>query len=155
MHDSLKRIAVAVVLVSTMGSAPPRLDQQRVPLIEAAEFTLAAPVRAETGSSQLRLRNTGVLDHHVRLLRLDSARSFREFERALVEQGAVPKWAEDVGGFESIAGGATSTTTIRLSAGVHVLICIARLSDGTPMAMKGMYRQIDIGPSPRSTGNPG
>lgn len=85
-----------------------------------------------------------MLDHHVRLLRLDSARSFRDFERALVDHGAVPPWASDVGGFESTTGGGASTTSIRLSAGVHVLICTARLTDGSSMAMKGMYRSIEV-----------
>jgi hypothetical protein len=117
---------------------------RRPTVIEASEFALNAPARLDAGSSRFELRNTGLLEHHVRLLRLDSGRSFREFERALVATGAVPTWAVDVGGFASAAGGTARTTTLRLNAGVHVLICIGNLTDGHGMAMKGMYRAIDV-----------
>jgi hypothetical protein len=113
-------------------------------VIEASEFALNAPARLDPGSSRFELRNTGLLEHHVRLLRLDSGRSFREFERALVANGALPPWAVDVGGFAATAGGTARTATLRLSAGVHVLICIGSLTDGHAMAMKGMYRAIDV-----------
>jgi hypothetical protein len=143
MHDRTQLVAVAVACLSTFG-LPTSSAARQPTVIEASEFALKAPARLDTGSSQFQLRNAGLLDHHVRVLRLDSGRSFREFERALVANGAVPSWAIDVGGFASTTGGAAGTTTLRLSAGVHVLICIGSLTDGSAMAMKGMYRSIDV-----------
>ena len=156
-HTRLAAASAALLAWSVGTGSAPAMDAPAVAAtltVTSTDFAFEAPDTVRAGTLTIRLVNQGLTSHHAWLVRLDGARSVRDFERALVANGRIPDWARDAGGIHEIAPGATGEVTLRVGSGRHLVLCAMRLADGGVAVMRGMYRSIEVLPR-ADAGEPG
>ena len=110
------------------------------------------------GNVALGVRNAGVEEHEVALVRLNTSKSLDEVLQT-AEPDAPPEGIELVGVFAPIVPGQQIDIVLTepLSAGRYAFVCFFPAPDGTPHAFLGMRSEftVDGGISPPSTGDAG
>lgn len=97
------------------------------------------------GDTIVRMRNHGHEVHHIQLVRLEGERTRAELIEALhspVTQ--IPGWAKQMGGPNAIGSGNQVEALVYLEPGRYVLICLVPANDGTPHAVLGMHKALEV-----------
>jgi hypothetical protein len=148
----LALVALAATGACARGEARPAQDAPapRVVTVTAADFAYQAPASIPAGVTTIRLVNNGPELHHVQLVRLDSGHTLPEFMDAMKAGGPPPAWAHWVGGPNTPApdGHSVTETTLDLTAGEYVLLCVIPSADGQLHAMKGMFKPLTVTAAP-------
>ncbi len=113
-------------------------------VVEAADYSFAAPDSVEAGWTKIRLVNHGPSLHHVQLVRITDGHSLDDFVAAMKNPGPPQPWIQMVGGPNAPAPGAESTDDVNLQPGLYALTCIVPDSTGTPHMMLGMIRPLTV-----------
>lgn len=112
--------------------------------IYAKDFAFESPDSISAGLTNFHLVNEGPNLHHVQLLRLDSSKTFADFQAATKNPGPPPMWAVPVGGPNAPDPGKSFDAMLDLKEGNYVLLCLVDLPDSVPHFMKGMLRPIKV-----------
>jgi hypothetical protein len=127
--------------MDSAGAAEPN-----VLTVTARDFAFDAPAEVPAGLTRIRLVNQGPSLHHIQLLKLEDGKNLKDFLGAL--QGEkFPTWAKDAGGPAPPEVGSTSSIIQALEPGTYAMICFIPSPDGMPHAMKGMTRELKVGPA--------
>jgi hypothetical protein len=127
---------------ATPAAAPPAAAAPVT--VTATDFKLDLPDTLPAGAVTLQLVNHGKEVHQAQLVRLDGGKSLADFQAAMKHEGPPPPWVKFVGGPNGIAPGQEATSTVALTAGNYVVICMIPSTDGVPHAMKGMIHPLTI-----------
>ena len=123
------------------GSAP----AVNVLTVTASDFSYDAPLEVPAGLTAIRLVNQGPSLHHVQLMKLEDGKTLKDFLGALKGE-QFPTWATEAGGPAPPEVGDTTTVIQSLEPGTYALICFIPAPDGMPHVMKGMSRELKVGP---------
>ncbi len=132
---------------SAAVAAPAVAVGPNVVTVHASDFKFDAPDTIPAGMTTFRLMNDGPGLHHMQIVRLDSARTFAEFQQALGKQGPPPKWVVMVGGPNAPEPRTESNATLDMPAGNYVMLCFVDIPGGVPHFAKGMVKPITVTPS--------
>lgn len=138
-------IALLVALgISSQANAAPDSDYPEV-VITTADYTFTAPAEVQSGLVSVTIENDGKEPHHAQLARLKEGVTIEQFQSALQEglEKAVPmvNW---VGGPSMVDAGGTSTVTLRLEPGIHMLLCFVPDPSGVPHIAHGMAGAMTV-----------
>jgi uncharacterized cupredoxin-like copper-binding protein len=125
--------------------APPTAGAT-VELVDFAFTVVGATLPA--GSTTFAITNKGQQAHEMAILRLKGITA-ADLRKMLTDPAAAPPEGpppyEAVGGFQDTAPGGTGWTTVNLTAGEYVLIClIPDAASGKPHAALGMFKPLTV-----------
>jgi uncharacterized cupredoxin-like copper-binding protein len=143
-------LAVLVLLSAPVYAAPDYAKSSGVPeiTITTADYTFTAPAEVPSGLVAITIENVGKEPHHAQMARLNEGVTPADFQAALqkglAEADALVSW---VGGPSMVDAGITSTVTLRLEPGTHMLLCFVPDMQGVPHLAHGMAGAIQVVPS--------
>ena len=137
----LAMIASAIVAAPGVAAA-----QAHSVAVRATDYKFDAPASVAAGTVTFNFQNAGKEVHHLWLVQLRNGKTFNEFLKAMESAGSpkMPDWAVDVGGPNSVAGGASSAATVTLEPGTYAMVCYVPSPDGRPHVMKGMTKALTV-----------
>jgi len=115
-----------------------------VVVLHAKDFSFDAPDSITAGWTSFHLVNDGPQLHHAQLVRIDSGKTFADFEAAFKNPGPPPKWAVLVGGPNAPAPSAESDASFNLTPGQYAIVCFVDVPDHVPHVAKGMMRGLKV-----------
>lgn len=139
---SFALIIPAVVAISGCGGAPVKVAPTEIAL---TDYAIAAPTSIPASMASFNVVNKGKEGHQAALVRLDSGKTFADWQAAMKDTmpGPKPKWIVWMGGAHAFPG-ASNEFTVPLDAGEYVWYCIIPGSDGMPHMMKGMAAPMTV-----------
>lgn len=108
----------------------------------AADGAGAAPIPA--GEVAITLRNEGVEEHQLSIVRLREGKTLDDFGALGSDLTAFSETVETFGGPNAVAPGAEVTATQFLPAGELFFVCFIPAPDGQPHAAKGMLLPVTV-----------
>ena len=112
--------------------------------VRARDFVFDAPDQIPAGMTTFRFVNDGPGLHHLVVIRLDSAKTMADLQKALQAPGPFPSWAVTMGGPNATDPQTEGNGTIELAAGNYVLACFVDIPGGVPHFAKGMIRPLTV-----------
>jgi uncharacterized cupredoxin-like copper-binding protein len=112
--------------------------------VYAKDYAFEAPDSVSAGLTTFHLVNEGPNLHHVQLVRLDSGKTFADFEVAIKNPGPPPRWVSFVGGPNAPDPGKTTEAMVDLTEGNYVIVCAVDIPDKVPHFAKGMLRPLTV-----------
>jgi plastocyanin len=112
--------------------------------VTASDFAYQAPDTIASGTTTVRLVNTGKELHQVQLIKLEQGKTLKDVAQALKSGGPTPSWVKFVGGPNGVAPGQEAQATSMLTPGQYAYICFIPSPDGVMHAAKGMARPFTV-----------
>jgi hypothetical protein len=128
---------------ATAAASPPPAAAATV-TVTATDYKLDLPDTLPAGAVTLKLVNHGKELHQAQVVRLEDGKTPADFEAAMKHEGPPPSWLKFVGGPNGIAPGQEATSTVPLTPGSYMVICLIPSTDGVPHLMKGMSRPLTV-----------
>jgi uncharacterized cupredoxin-like copper-binding protein len=133
-------VLTMTAIVAGCATPPPKAAPIDVTL---ADYTITAPATLPASMATFNVTNTGKEAHQAALVRLDSGKTYADFQAAMKVQGPPPAWIVWLGGTHAAPGG-SSQVTIPLEAGQYAWYCIIPGADSIPHVMKGMSAPLTV-----------
>jgi len=130
----------AAVIASGCAPATPKASPINVTV---ADYSITAPATVPASMTKFHVVNTGKEPHQAALVRLDSGKTYADFQAALKVQGPPPAWIVWVGGTLA-APGDSSDVIVPLEPGNYAWYCLIPSPDKIPHAMKGMSAALTV-----------
>ena len=131
--------------------APPAPPAPNAVVINASDFTFAAPDTVPSGWTQLRLVNAGPSMHHVALVKINGGKTYDTLMAMLrtppppnAPPPPLPEWLTEVGSPSIPPMGDTSNVVTNLEEGHYALLCFIPDSLGRPHFVLGMARPLEV-----------
>jgi uncharacterized cupredoxin-like copper-binding protein len=116
-------------------------------IVTATDYRFEMPDTLPAGPTKIQLVNHGRELHQLFLVRLTSGKTAADLAAAMKKPGPMPAWAVEEGGPNGVDPAKSSLATIvDLEPGRYAALCIIPGPDGVPHVMKGMIRDIIVGP---------
>jgi hypothetical protein len=128
---------------ATAAASPPPVPAATI-TVTAADYKFDLPDSLPAGAVTLKLVNHGKELHQAQVVRLEGGKTPADFEAAMKHEGPPPSWLKFVGGPNGIAPGQEATSTVPLTPGSYMVICLIPSTDGVPHLMKGMSRPLTV-----------
>lgn len=112
--------------------------------VTATDFKLDLPDTLPAGAVTLQLVNHGKELHQAQVVRLEGGKTMADFQAAMKHEGPPPPWLKFVGGPNGVAPGQEASSTVALTPGNYVVICLIPSTDGVPHLMKGMIHPLAV-----------
>jgi hypothetical protein len=128
---------------ATAAASPPPAAAATV-TVTATDYKLDLPDTLPAGAVTLKLVNHGKELHQAQVVRLEDGKTPADFEAAMKHEGPPPSWLKFVGGPNGIAPGQEATSTVPLTPGSYMVICLIPSTDGVPHLMKGMSHPLTV-----------
>jgi hypothetical protein len=141
-------LTASVALAHGLGCAPPASDPPLLRVV-AHDYAFAAPVRAASGLTRVRLVNQGARWHHALLVRLDST-SAQAYVAGVQAGDSLPTGATDVGGPPLVPAGDSVEVLLELQPGRYLLTCWTSGGTRAPHIKHGMARELVVDSAPAS-----
>jgi len=147
MRGSARLMLPALVLAACAKTEPPAEQAAAAPQpaapaivhVTATDYAFQAPDTLPSGVTTFHLMNEGKEAHHVVLVKMPLA----EFQKA--NPGSPPPADLVVlGGPNAAMPGGIAEATVDLAPGSYTMVCFIPSTDGTPHAMKGMARGLEV-----------
>ena len=134
----------ALASLSLLAAACSSEDEEpNAVTIEGSDFAFEVTDGELTpGINTLTFRNSGTVDHHVQLVRLEGGKTFDELLPAL-EQG-IPSWIFPAGGVAPVSPDVEGSVTLDLRPGQYALLCFLEEPEGRPHFVDGMAAAITV-----------
>lgn len=114
----------------------------------AKEFAFEGPSEIPSGLTAFHLVDAGQELHHVQIIKLDSAKTFADFEAAAKAGGPPPMWAIPYGGVNPGTPGGGETTAMQvMEPGNYAVVCFVEGADHVPHIAKGMMKSLTVTPA--------
>lgn len=119
----------------------------------AADYRFNGPERISSGKTIIRMHNRGREAHHIQLVKLETGHTLPELvERLQGPATRIPASVTQMGGPNAVGSGEDAEALVYLDPGRYALICVIPTRDGTPHAVLGMHKMLEvIGPSSSSS----
>jgi hypothetical protein len=130
---------------TTTAAAPAPAATEVV--VHATNYKFDAPGEIPAGLTNFRFVNDGPGFHHLQLVRIDSGKTFDDFQKALRQKGPPPRWAVFVGGVNAPDPKSEANATLDLQPGTYAILCLVDIPEHAPHFTKGMIRQLTVGPT--------
>ncbi len=131
----------AAAAVDAASAEPAVID------VSAGDFFYTMADTISAGATTFRLTTNGQEPHHVQMVRVPDDKSLDDLVASL-QGGPPPEWAVFVGGPNAPARMVgTSTVTLDLQPGKHLVLCLIPSPDGTLHVAKGMSKTVIVTPS--------
>jgi hypothetical protein len=129
-------ILPAAVVLAGCTSAPVKAPPT---VLTLTDYAIAAPASLPASMASFTVLNKGKEAHQAALVRLDSGKTYADFQNAMKDEGKgpPPAWIRFMGGANAFPQD-SNNVTIPLEAGSYVWYCIIPGADGIPHLMKGM-----------------
>jgi hypothetical protein len=108
-------------------------------VLTLADYSIAAPATLPAGFTTFKTVNTGKELHQAGLVRLDSGKTYSDFQNAMKTSAPPPRWIVWLGGPQN-----ASEVTVPLTAGHYVWMCMIPGPDGVPHIAKGMSAPMTV-----------
>jgi plastocyanin len=139
----------AAAVTSPEASAPEAAQSVAPPevVIEAADFSYAAPDEVPAGMTQVTLKNGGKELHQAGLYQLTGGKAFEDFAAATAgdAEAPLPEWVVPAGGPNATIPGASSSSFVDLQPGYYVMLCGIPNAEGVPHFKLGQIRPLRVG----------
>ena len=137
----------ALVTAAACTSAKPMPPAPRVVTITATDYAFGAPDTIPAGLTTFRMLNPG-REPHQAMIAGAPGKTVAELEAALLKGGPFPDWLTVPAGAGAVSSGDSSIVTAYVAPGNYLIVCLIPSPDGTPHALKGMYRRLVVTPAP-------
>lgn len=127
--------------------APAVAAGPNVVTVHTSDFKFDVPDTIAAGMTTFRLVNDGPHLHHMQIMRLDSAKTYADFQRAIMKKGPPPRWVVLVGGPNAAEPKTESNATQDMPAGNYVIACFVDMPGGVPHVARGMAKALTVAPS--------
>lgn len=116
--------------------------------ITTVDHGFSAPAEVKAGLTRVTIQNDGHAPHHAQLARLKDGVTLDKIFAAMQEDpmSIVPMLAW-VGGPSVVDHGGSSTVTLQLEAGTHMLLCFVPDEEGLPHLAHGMMGTMEVLPA--------
>ncbi len=153
MRQLCYALVLGLILVGCQSKEMPAAAPQSPAsvTIHARDFAFDAPAEIPAGVTTFHLVNDGPGLHHALIVRLDSGKTVADLVASLHTQGAMPAWAQYVGGPNVPDPGKESVATLDLEPGNYAMLCILDMPGGVPHYMRGMSRALTVTAAPATT----
>jgi hypothetical protein len=111
----------------------------------AADYRYDGPERISSGKTIIRMHNEGREAHHIQLVKLERGYTLPELIEML--QGPIiriPASVTQIGGPNAVGSGADAEALVYLDPGRYALICVMPTREGTPHAVLGMHKKLEV-----------
>jgi hypothetical protein len=142
---SSRRIAPIVAAVALLAGCKD-VPVKAVPTeLTLTDYAVATPASIPAQMATFHVINKGHEAHQAALVRLDSGKTYADFQNAMKEEGKgpPPSWIVWMGGALAFPG-ADNNVTMPLEAGSYVWYCVIPSADGVPHVMKGMSAPMTV-----------
>lgn len=131
----------AAAVTSPEAAAPPEV------VVEAADFSYAAPDEVPAGMTQFTVKNVGKELHQAALYQLTGGKAFEDFAAATAgdEEAPLPDWVVPAGGPNAAIPGASTSSFVDLQTGYYVMLCGIPNAEGVPHFKLGQIRPLRVG----------
>lgn len=145
MSHRLFALIIPAAFVLTGCAKPAAVAPTEIGL---TDFAIAVPASIPASMASFKVSNTGKEGHQAALVRLDSGKTYADWQAAMKDttKGPPPKWIVWMGGAHAFPG-ASNEFTVPLEAGEYVWYCIIPGPDNVPHMMKGMMAPMTVTPS--------
>jgi hypothetical protein len=110
-----------------------------------SEYTIDMPDSLPAGLVHITATNTGVVDHHLLLLRLHDGLSFDQVLATYASDPTAGATMVDMaGGPNSVAPGETQSAELWLEPGHYLAFCVIPTAEGIPHAAMGMLATFEV-----------
>jgi uncharacterized cupredoxin-like copper-binding protein len=138
----LALLVPAATLVAGCNSAPPKAPAT---VLTLTDYAIATPASIPASMASFTVVNNGKEAHQAALVRLDSGKTYADFQAVMKDtvKGPPPAWIVWQGGANSLPGD-TANVTIPMAAGNYVWYCMIPDAQGVPHLMKGMSAPFSV-----------
>ncbi|HTK48622.1 MAG TPA: hypothetical protein VL328_11670 [Gemmatimonadaceae bacterium] len=150
------RQAVILLVALVAGPFRARAQTPRSVTVYAADYAFTAPDSVPAGATTFTLVNRGPSTHHLVVFALPAGMTLARFDHLMRADSTDGSGSDGmgiikVGGMDLAAGSDSASAVLDLAPGTYVLTCLLPLPDGSGThRMRGMFRALTVGPSPRS-----
>jgi hypothetical protein len=150
-HRAAVLSCVVLAVTACRKEAPPAAPAPNVMVINASDFSFAAPDTVPAGWTQVRLVSAGPSMHHAALMKIEGGKTFDTLMAMLrtppapnAPPMASPPWLKEIGSPNAPSPGDTSSVITQLEPGHYAILCFIPDSLGRPHFILGMSRPLEV-----------
>jgi hypothetical protein len=115
--------------------------------VHAKDFAFDMPGEIPSGVTTFQFVNDGPNFHHMQIVRLDSGKTFADFDNAMKAKAPPPGWMVFVGGPNAPDPGSQSNATMDMTPGEYAVLCFVDIPGRVPHFTKGMVHALSVKPA--------